>query len=636
MGIKDRLKNEKGLTLIEVLASVAILVIILGIGMAALTQSTTLTSKIQGESQDRQDMQVGLLELTNAVQSATDIKKGKDDYNFELIDSENRTIKYWLVDGQLNSDSKEGQTQVEGIEKMIIQEGKGITLEVEDLEEPVVLATRGGLLINTGLNKLEDTEPPTRPADIICMPGEFEYKSYPGFEEAVNSGNISCDTKIGKLSFNNGKSTVLSGGDLSIRTVTMFFDFKGELTLTNGNLYLVDNEEVQIKNHGKLIVSKGAFYPVSNISLANKSEIQVNKDLVGFNNFKVNESSESKITVGGKLTGNTLNLGTNNTLKVTGVTKLNQLDISNTGNKFIAENDVIVNGKANFFQILDTNITGSFHVRGNLRFDHSSETNFSVSNEIIIQGNAKLGQKFKHIGTGKLFIGGNLETEHESNISSDTAIVIMGDVKNGQSAKLASKKNIYVNGNYKGIQFSQVSAEEDLIIYGKATNEQGVTLNVRGSVYINGSLTNTQSSSFNILKDLVVMGDLSNERDIKSSIQGSLYINGFLKLSSENEMQIKKNLYVQNGLTIMDAAKLRVNEDSFINGNINLPTNYYYNGGAFFYTDKTLTYTGPIVGVEKDSSGFNVLKPEPRKKVASINNLPVFPKIPLIEKPMTN
>lgn len=476
MGIKDQLKNQKGLTLIEVLASVAILIIVLGIGMAALGQSSVLTSKVQGESQDRQDMQVGLLELTKAVQSAKDIKKGADDYNFEIIDSENRTSKYWLVDGQLNSDTKDGQTQVEGIKKMTIQEGKGITLEIDDLEEPVVLATRGGLLINTGLNDIEDTEPPTRPADIICMPGlEFQYKSYPGFEEAVNSKKISCDTKIGKLSFNNQKSTVLSGGDLSIRTVTMFFDYKGELTLTNGNLYLVDNKDVQINNHGKLIVSKGAFYPVNNISLGNKSEILVNKEIVGFNNFKVNESSESKITIGGKLTGNTLNLGTNNTLRVTGETKLNQLDISNTGNKFIAENNVIVNGNANFFQILDTNITGSFVVSGNLKFDHSSETNFSVSKEIIVHGNAKLGQKFKHIGTGKLYIGGNLETENKSIISSDTAIVVMGDVINGQSATLSSKKNIYVNGDYTGIQFSQVSAEEDFIIYGKSTNEQGVT-----------------------------------------------------------------------------------------------------------------------------------------------------------------
>ncbi|MBM0067215.1 prepilin-type N-terminal cleavage/methylation domain-containing protein [Alkalicoccobacillus gibsonii] len=515
MGIKDRLKNEKGLTLIEVLASVAILLIVLGIGMAALMQSSVLTSKVQGESQDRQDMQVGLLELTKAVQSATDIKKGADNNNFEIVDADNRTSKYQLANGLLNSDSNDGQTQIEGIQKMTIQEGKGITLEIEDLEEPVVLATRG-TEIKTELNA------PTEDLyyDVICLPGQpFTYDSYPQIGEAEKAGNLSCNTSTGVLTFKNQKSVDLTGGNLRIYTITINFEYRATLTLNNGNLSLPKTKNLNVLNHGELIIKNGSLNIKENINIGNSSSLKVAHNLTDFKSLDVTSSNNSTINVGRNLSGGEAKLKNDNILNVNGNIELeNNLEILSTNNILSTEGDVLIKGNALLFQKIKMEVLGDLIVDGNISFSYSGGTTIDIKKDFIIKGNADFGQSYKHNVAGLFYVGKDLNVQKDTVISSNGDIVVKGNIKNGQSTKLTSKSSIYVKGTIQTDRNDTIIASKNFYVENNIHINSAVKIDIhensfiQGSIYFPESKWNIEGGYFKTNQTLTYTGNLNGSR----------------------------------------------------------------------------------------------------------------------------
>ncbi|MEN0644291.1 prepilin-type N-terminal cleavage/methylation domain-containing protein [Alkalicoccobacillus gibsonii] len=601
MGIKDRLKNEKGLTLIEVLASVAILLIVLGIGMAALMQSSVLTSKVQGESQDRQDMQVGLLELTKAVQSATDIKKGVDDYNFEIIDSENRTSKYWLVDGQLNSDSKDGQTQVEGIEKMTIQDGKGITLQIEDLEEPVVLATRGGLEVKTGLKEeIKEVEPPLRDADIVCRNGVFTYSKYTQFKEFVEQKNqwgnrvngITCNpTGEGKLTISKELNVALSAGDIRIDTGQIEMAWNTKFSLSNGSIYLPYTNTINYKDSVSIYSSKNLVLPgiinmssngklevggdfkdftglksgdtntiiirgssishptkFSEINLGSNTSLNVYGDMKGFN-LLTTHSNPVNITINGIVSGQSVVLNNNtkfqsdNDIRLTG-----ELKVSSTGNEIIAKGNVVVDGSANLHQALIINFDKVFYVGGNLDVAYSGSNKFNIGDKLIVKGNVDLHQKFTFNGKEGIWIDGNFTANNDLDISTKSNIVIRGDTKLQYAGRMTSSRTMHIGGN--------------------------------------------------------------------------------LHLSREAIVTSGDELYVEKGIKLTEKSKIIVTNDSYINGKIIFPNINSDSERYAFDTYGQLTYTGPVEGTINFPSNFSMFNAKSKELVSNLSTMNNFPKFP--------
>ncbi|MCM2675186.1 prepilin-type N-terminal cleavage/methylation domain-containing protein [Alkalicoccobacillus plakortidis] len=456
MEIRKALSNEKGLTLIEVLSSIAILVIVLGIGMAALAQSSTLTNEIRGESQERQDMQVGLLELTKAVQEAKDIKKGTDEYNFEITNTDNSISNYWLVDGQLNSDVKSGQTPVEGVRKVTIVDKKGITLEIDDLEEPVVLAQRGGGVIETGLGAPDEEENwEDRKPDVVCMKNEkIDFSGYKQFEEIAKrqhwgKDSIRCDNTSGTLTIWNEVPVNLTNGDITIYANNIVLNYQASFSLSNGSVYLPKTEILSIENHGTFVVENGGLY--------------------------VNEQ---------------INLHNSSTLYVGGKTVVNKdFNSTNVGNKFTSKGDFIVLGNASIYQAQMIDIEKTFYIRGNLTVNYSASNKINIGDKLIVGGNVDLHQRFTFNGKNGIWVNGNFTAKNELDISTESIISIRGNVTFLYRGKMSSNSSIHIGGKLDLAREATVTSGGNLYI------EKGIKLSpksmliVKGESYINERIT---------------------------------------------------------------------------------------------------------------------------------------------------
>ncbi|WYP25410.1 prepilin-type N-terminal cleavage/methylation domain-containing protein [Alkalihalobacillus sp. FSL W8-0930] len=591
MGIKDQLKNQKGLTLIEVLASAAILIIVLGIGMAALGQSSVLTSKVQGESQDRQDVQVGLLELTNAVQSATELKELEDGTGFELFSNDTLFKTYWLVGNELKSESKDGHVQISGVQNMSFHANSGITLDIANLKEPVVLSTRGGIFQTELSDDVDNFK------DIVCVrkdqvdgstvKKEKDFSGYSQFENISliphesKKFSIVCDTTTGTISINDNVNVNLTEGSIRIITNNLKIDQNSSLTVSNGSISLpkslplsntkmIPNSNVEIyhnsrMNSGGSLEIGGRFKSTGNsVSLTSNNNMIVSGDFIG--NFMGTVESKGSIYVNGSLS--TLN---------------NQL-------KIISQKDIIVNKNMVLdFQSTMTSIDGSIYING-------SVTN--KNNETVIKSGANL------------FIAGTLENKFKS--------------------KIDTKGWVFINGNLNNPSNQpEIISGGDITVLGDVTNAEEAKLISDASIYISGNLISDQKFEFQSKNDIVVKGNVINTQNGKISLtKGSFFIGGKLHMDRLNIINVANNLYVQNGLHMVETTKLNVSNDSFVNGEIQLPTNSYSTEGAYFHTENSLTYTGPINGFQTNSSNFKVLNYNDNIQVSSIDTLSTFPSFP--------
>ncbi|MGN7309962.1 prepilin-type N-terminal cleavage/methylation domain-containing protein [Alkalicoccobacillus gibsonii] len=594
MGIKDRLKNEKGLTLIEVLASVAILLIVLGIGMAALMQSSVLTSKVQGESQDRQDMQVGLLELTKAVQSATDIKKGADNNNFEIVDADNRTSKYQLVNGQLNSDSKDGQTKVEGIQKMTIQDGKGITLEIEDLEEPVVLATRGGGVIATGLNEKEEWE--LRDADVICRNGVFEYNRYPQFGEISKikkwgqHDTIQCDKENGILTFYDQSQINLTNGDIRIDTNKIVFKYDTDFSLSNGNVYLPYTQIIDASNQNDINIPNGKLYVGGEVKLDFNSHLITGDD----------------ITINGNLV------------------------LPNVKNTVASGGNLFVTGDAILGQNLNLTVAKDFIIQGKLNYSVSSISNVKISGDLNVAKDATFGFSYSHTLGGNIRIGGRLNINNSSKISSVGDIFVDKDTKIDYKGKIESGGTLYLNGSVTNANEVELKSKNDLIINGNLINPYQNVLDSGKNIYINGYAKIGQNSTIKSIYAFVVYDEIILGQDVKFTSGDSIHIKGRLQTGRGVKITTNNILYVADSLVVEPLAKIDTLKNSYINGTIMFPSNPGDIQGAYFHTGETLTWTGKTSG-SLTENGRALIKSKKDTKVSSIDISPALPKFPLYQ-----
>jgi len=133
------LRSESGITLAELLATLAIGSIIIILIMGVFLTFNKQYSKQTGEIRDLTNISTGLQAITKNIRSATEVEiYGNNDS--VKITQPNRTITYELVNGNIEKDNVIFLRHIKNFYVEEIEEGK-ITLEIKASDKQKVKTT---------------------------------------------------------------------------------------------------------------------------------------------------------------------------------------------------------------------------------------------------------------------------------------------------------------------------------------------------------------------------------------------------------------------------------------------------------------------------------------------------------------
>ncbi|MFS0673077.1 type II secretion system protein J [Ornithinibacillus sp. 179-J 7C1 HS] len=349
-----QLKNEKGLTLVELLATISLFTIIIALSTALIFQLF--------QNEETSSERINLVQETNVL-----VNQLKNDYLKES-DTLSQYTRFNLCLSQPNDIQ---------ISKFVINENESLQIVNGCIKEVIAQETLPITITTTNRSGYEITVKTTwksikNPPPIVLtdepeeeVPSEFN--EVDKIVSCIYDGNTKFTVRqIGswqcpKISINNG-STLFSNNNLSIHDVEFMID---------NNLYA--DKAFRLDNSTEINVGKNAFIE-QNLSLYWNTSINVQRNFTSLAETLLHNNSN--INIGGDAKFNNLKLYSTSAVVVNGDASFNgPVRIENQAN-------IIIKGNATFYMPVDFNSSsGKICTEGNAIF-HST---VSSPNNIIIK-----------------------------------------------------------------------------------------------------------------------------------------------------------------------------------------------------------------------------------------------------------
>ncbi|KMK74653.1 PulJ/GspJ family protein [Alkalihalobacillus pseudalcaliphilus] len=397
--MKRLINNQRGVTLIELLAALTLISLVFGGITYVAIQQNQAQQTFQQASIDRTILQATVAEMKRHIENAKELKE-KGNNKIELTTAEGDIITYEITDGTLIENRElDGKRELLHNAELLETNGSIVDLKLQGEEKPIQMSQRKMVVVMA--RGEEETNEPSIPKHdflIICRKGQpFTYPEESDFAKFKNQ--MDCDKENSTLSTKWHEQFHFSDGTYKIDTENFNVSHnlrisKGSL-ITTGSLITRTSRNVEINNGGIYLL--GDFDSTGGTNRFKTNEIIADNLFLSSdpildikNDIKINYEIHVKGNVSlsaENITGDYLTLTNGSIVNIIGNTSLNN-GISITGN-----------AKLNTHNLSGQNLL----INGSSGVNSSEIANLvDIENKIEINGGAFLNTKILSTDTIKL------------------------------------------------------------------------------------------------------------------------------------------------------------------------------------------------------------------------------------------
>ncbi|KYG32298.1 hypothetical protein [Alkalihalobacillus trypoxylicola] len=629
--------NEKGLSIIELLAAISLLALIFTGAMYIYQHQFKAQELVIQSSHERINVQTLVSEMKHHIEQSSYLSEIEK--NHLAVQVGNEIVFYEINQAGELVQTKAGvaKTLLEDANSLILMDSSLVQLSIEG-QQDVISMNKRYLTVNVPFEEeTEDDSPdeydwskPNYDYEITCLVGEFSYPKDTDFEEAVIRNDITCNQTNGVLSTKQRTYIPLALGSIKVNTHQFIIGNETTLHLTNGSLltnaaidishqatlnvahYLYSEKDITLKPSPSFLIA-GKLYS-NNLTLSSASEATINGPMKITNQLLLKPAA-SKIAAT-HLESDSLVIGSQSELTVMNdlvISRDVQLDASNSAltakrlftthvtlnsnSKMLVEESVIANGnliiKSSNSTIHTKNIQAqSILLHSGISLDIPG--NLLVENDIVLENsNAKI--QANDINTKSLYI------KQSGQVNSQNQLNVRGELNVGNSAKITSGGPLIIQGDVLTAHGSSITAEDRMFVGGKLTIAQAHHLNVHNYLQTEGSI------------------DLSS--NIMFQIEGDLLTKGRITTVQDSSFTVTNHLFADSGLQITENVVATVGGDAYINSDVTF--NSSWSQSTAFNIGGTLHY----VNIVNDRSN-SLIKTASRKPYTELNLSSYFHSIP--------
>lgn len=444
MNIKNY-KNNKGFTLVELIATISLLTIVIALSSTLIIQLMRTDAKTSDQISLSQETNVLISELRSQYES--------EDFELEYTDEHKLSFPKRTNDDTLKIE----QLKIINNGQELSKPGSKINV---DMESPlhVEITTKNkdskSFTLETTWENFNDY-----PLSVVLNSGEDANKACMGFDKIDDFKNIIDDGEVYN-DWENRNTCIYKGNTQFIQTSMGPWNFCETTSIQQGNAKFIN----------QVTLNNVIFKVTNNLFAKNKLTFDENAKLYVENNAKVDGAinlTPGVMSVKNLYVKNNISLHEFSTLnsicssRIDGsllVARSSKLSIG--GNLFVKsglvtlqENTVTsVSGNAEFFNGLK--MTSNAKLKVDKDLTSSQDTLFQENVLIETEGDATFGDDLKMMGSAKLKVGGDFTIKNNLEMQDDNKIYVDGDAHfkgniepDWSKGTICASGQITINGN---------------------------------------------------------------------------------------------------------------------------------------------------------------------------------------------